>query len=107
MTMGTNWRDDAACLNADPDLFFPVGTAGLALDEIARAKRICRACPVQTPCLAWALDLGVASGVWGGTTEDERRAMRAAAARHRRRAATIRKHDEETCDPAGPRGPGH
>jgi hypothetical protein len=26
----TNWRDDAACLRADPDLFFPIATAGPA-----------------------------------------------------------------------------
>jgi WhiB family redox-sensing transcriptional regulator len=73
------WRDDAACRHTDPDLFFPVGTAGPALDQINEAKRICRACPVRERCLAWALNLGTASGVWGGTTEDERRAMRRAA----------------------------
>jgi hypothetical protein len=28
MTTDTNWRDDAACLDADPDLFFPMGTTG-------------------------------------------------------------------------------
>jgi hypothetical protein len=26
--------------------------------------------------LAWAIDHGITSGVWGGTTEDERRALR-------------------------------
>jgi hypothetical protein len=25
-----NWRDDGACLHADPDLFFPVAAAGPA-----------------------------------------------------------------------------
>jgi WhiB family transcriptional regulator, redox-sensing transcriptional regulator len=79
-----NWRDDAACRHADPDLFFPIATAGPALDQIDQAKRICRACPVQQPCLAWALELGVESGIWAGTTEDERRAIRAASAGHRR-----------------------
>ena len=79
-----NWRDDAACLHADPDLFFPVAAAGPALDQIDQAKRICHACPVQQRCLAWALELGIESGIWGGTTEDERRAIRAAGARHRR-----------------------
>ena len=86
MTTGTNWRDHAACLNADPDLFFPIGTVGPALDQIDKAKRICQACPVRTRCLAWALDLGAASGIWGGTTEIERRAMRRAANRQRNRA---------------------
>lgn len=80
-----DWRDDAACLHGDPDLFFPVGTAGPALRQVAEAKRICRACPVRMPCLAWALDQGISSGIWGGTTEDERRAIRSATASGARR----------------------
>ena len=80
--MGTgraDWRDDAACLQADPDLFFPVGTAGPALRQVAEARRVCLACPVRVPCLQWALSQGVSSGIWGGTTEEERRALRQAA----------------------------
>lgn len=74
-----DWRDDAACLHADPDLFFPVSTTGPALRQADEAKLICRACPVQAQCLAWALRQGVSSGVWGGTTEEERHAIRRAA----------------------------
>jgi WhiB family transcriptional regulator, redox-sensing transcriptional regulator len=85
MTTSTNWRNDAACLGVDPDLFFPIGTAGPALDQIDEAKRICRACPVRERCLAWALERGAATGIWGGTTDDERRALRRAAARDRAR----------------------
>ena len=73
MTGHTSWRDDAACRDADPDLFFPVGTTGPVQSHVDEAKRICRSCPAQTQCLAWALDQGVTDGVWGGTTEDERR----------------------------------
>jgi hypothetical protein len=29
-------------------------------------------------CLAWALNHGVAGGIWGGATEEERRAIRSA-----------------------------
>jgi WhiB family transcriptional regulator, redox-sensing transcriptional regulator len=76
MNTHVSWHEAAACRDADPDLFFPVGTAGPALRQIEEAKRICRACPAQAPCLAWALDQGVGSGVWGGATEDERRALR-------------------------------
>lgn len=86
MTRDANWRDDAACLHADPDLFFPVGTAGPALDQIDEAKRICRACPVRERCLAWALEVGGLAGVWGGCTEDERRALLRTASRHGYRA---------------------
>ena len=86
MIAGTNWRDDAACRDADPDLFFPIGTTGAALRQIDEAKRICRACPVRKRCLAWALDVGGVSGIWGGATEDERHALLSTASRRRYRA---------------------
>jgi WhiB family transcriptional regulator, redox-sensing transcriptional regulator len=76
MARQANWRLHAACCGVDPELFFPVGVTGPALLEILKAKRICRICPVRTPCLAWALDHKVTDGVWGGTTEEERRALR-------------------------------
>jgi WhiB family transcriptional regulator, redox-sensing transcriptional regulator len=76
MTAPSNWRDEAACRDTDPDLFFPVGPTGPALRQVDEAKRICRSCPVQARCLTWALDHRVTDGVWGGTTEDERRAIR-------------------------------
>jgi WhiB family redox-sensing transcriptional regulator len=72
----TNWRDHAACSRLDPDLFFPVSTSGASLVDIEAAKRVCQRCPVTTPCLRWALDLGQVSGIWGGTTEEERRVLR-------------------------------
>jgi len=78
VTVVVNWREDTACLHADPDLFFPIASIGPALDQIDQAKRICAACAVRRPCLAWALDQGVVSGIWGGTSEAERRAIRRA-----------------------------
>ena len=47
MTAPANWHQDAACRDVDPDLFFPIGTAGPALRQIDEAKRICLACPAQ------------------------------------------------------------
>lgn len=35
------------------------------------AKRICGTCPVQTPCLTYALHHPV-KGVWGGANESDR-----------------------------------
>ncbi|WP_202436815.1 WhiB family transcriptional regulator [Streptomyces sp. SID5910] len=69
------WLRRAACVDEDPELFFPVGTTGPALRDIAAAKRVCARCPVSTQCLALALDMGRASGVWGGTCEEERDAL--------------------------------
>ena len=34
-----DWRRAAACRNTEPDLFFPVGTTGPAVDQIDAAKR--------------------------------------------------------------------
>jgi WhiB family redox-sensing transcriptional regulator len=70
-----DWRNYAACRDADPDLFFPLGTVGASLPQIEQAKQVCRACPVSRTCLRWALDHGDA-GVWGGTTDEERRRHR-------------------------------
>ncbi|WP_369250838.1 WhiB family transcriptional regulator [Streptomyces sp. R41] len=69
------WLRSAACAEADPDLFFPVGTKGPALEDIAAAKRVCSRCPVTSECLAWALSNRQTSGVWGGTCEEERAAL--------------------------------
>ncbi|QKW23989.1 WhiB family transcriptional regulator [Kitasatospora sp. NA04385] len=85
---GEGWRDRAACLREDPELFFPVGVAGSALRQIECAKDVCRRCPVREQCLRWALDNGQDSGVWGGTSEDERRAMKRRAARQGLRAGS-------------------
>ncbi|MFF7475281.1 WhiB family transcriptional regulator [Streptomyces sp. NPDC008092] len=78
-----DWRDRAECRNEDPDLFFPIGTTGPSLHQTRRAKAVCERCPVQEPCLRWAMESGQAIGVWGGTTEAERRLL----ARRRHRAA--------------------
>lgn len=71
-----DWRDSALCRNEDPELFFPVGIAGPAQIQAEKAKEVCRNCPVTIRCLAWALETGQASGVWGGMSEEERRALK-------------------------------
>src|SRR6478736_3887197 len=71
-----DWRDRAACLDADPELFFPIGNTGPAILQIEEAKAVCRTCPVIDTCLKWALETGQDAGVWGGLSEDERRALK-------------------------------
>jgi WhiB family redox-sensing transcriptional regulator len=78
-----NWRDEAECLSENPELFFPIGTTGPAVGQLAEAKRVCRRCPVQDECLQWALRAGVDHGVWGGLDELERRALKRRSARVR------------------------
>lgn len=82
-----DWRHDAICRDEDPELFFPVGTSGPALMQIAEAKSVCRRCPVTESCLQWALESGQDAGVWGGMSEDERRALNRRSTRPRARTA--------------------
>ena len=38
------WMQEGACVFADPDLFFPVGSSMKALKQAAEAKAICNEC---------------------------------------------------------------
>jgi len=81
------WRLESACQDTDPDLFFPVGTTGPAIEQIEAAKAVCGICPVQSQCLEFALATNQDSGVWGGTSEDERRRLRRQWLARQRRAS--------------------
>ncbi|KPI18501.1 transcription factor WhiB [Actinobacteria bacterium OK006] len=63
------WGERAACRTADPEKLFVEGAAQ------NRAKAVCIGCPVQTECLAYALDNEIEHGIWGSMTERERRAL--------------------------------
>lgn len=82
-----DWRQQAACLDEDPELFFPIGNTGPALLQVEEAKKVCARCVVREQCLDWALSAGQDYGVWGGLSEDERRALKRRNARGRRRLA--------------------
>ena len=71
-----DWRHKAICRDEDPELFFPVGTSGPAIAQIADAKLVCGRCPVTAECLSWALESGQDAGVWGGMSEAERLTLR-------------------------------
>ena len=79
-----DWRSKAACLEEDPELFFPIGNTGPALEQIEQAKKVCARCEVVDTCLQWAIESGQDAGVWGGLSEDERRALKRRNARARR-----------------------
>ena len=78
------WRNRAACLDQNPELFFPIGNTGPALVQIEAAKAVCRRCEIVETCLAWAIESGQDAGVWGGMSEDERAALKRRNARARR-----------------------
>jgi WhiB family redox-sensing transcriptional regulator len=82
-----DWRDQAACRDTDPDLFFPVGTTGPAIEQIEAAKAVCGQCEAQAACLELALATNQESGIWGGTSEEERRRLRKLWLARQRRAS--------------------
>ncbi|MEU7900687.1 WhiB family transcriptional regulator [Nonomuraea sp. NPDC049152] len=65
----------AACLDEDPEIFFPISLQGAGHAQVERAKAICHGCPVRRPCLDYAITTRQADGVWGGTDPAERRAL--------------------------------
>ncbi|HZT64548.1 MAG TPA: WhiB family transcriptional regulator [Acidimicrobiales bacterium] len=69
--MSLEWRPAAACLGADPEIFFP--ERGQASD---RAKAICLSCPVRIECLTWSVVTCERQGIWGGVAERTRRSLR-------------------------------
>ncbi len=46
-----DWRADAACRDADPELFFPDGDIRSTRVHLKMAKLICRGCLVSATCL--------------------------------------------------------
>jgi WhiB family redox-sensing transcriptional regulator len=66
--MDTEWMARGNCQFEPPERFFPSDGVGVEI-----AKRICETCPVQTPCLEYALEQRIDHGVWGGTSERQRR----------------------------------
>ena len=69
----SGWRLRALCVGVDPELFFPLAETDSAT---ARARAVCRRCPVMLACRDWAVRHGEADGVWGDTTASQRRAIR-------------------------------
>jgi WhiB family redox-sensing transcriptional regulator len=86
--IAADWRELALCRDSEPSLFFPVGSTGPAMEQIAEAKTICAECPVQESCLQYALTTNQEAGVWGGYAEDERRRLRKRWLAERRRRQT-------------------
>lgn len=69
--MTEEWRNKAACADADIDLFFPVSNQNNAYDA---GRQYCARCPVRTECLDYALRSGSWHGLYGGMTPNQRQA---------------------------------
>ena len=70
-TRNLDWKADGACRDLPTSLFFPDNDA-----DSGPALAVCASCPVQEPCLDFALRTRQDDGVWGGRTETERKRLR-------------------------------
>jgi WhiB family redox-sensing transcriptional regulator len=72
------WQIKAECRGPQAAEFFPPSHFERKEDKEsreARAKAICRACPVQRACLDYALRIREPHGIWGGLNEGERKQL--------------------------------
>lgn len=60
------WREDAACRDADTDLFFPNAVGIKGANQKKQAMAICRTCPVIRQCKEAALANFENHGIWAG-----------------------------------------
>jgi WhiB family redox-sensing transcriptional regulator len=70
------WVLEGACIDEDPNLFFP-GPGELNTERAAKA--ICDRCDVKDKCLEYAMSRVQVFGIWGGMNERERRRARSQA----------------------------
>lgn len=71
----------AACVDADPEMFFPIesedhnGKPVASYTDAKTAKEICNSCDLKARCLDYALS-SYDIGIWGGTTDQQRISLR-------------------------------
>lgn len=74
-------KDDPACAQTDPEIFFPMdidmggGKYSAKYQSLESAKKVCQECPLIKECLEYALK-NHEIGVWGGTTEHDRKLIK-------------------------------
>lgn len=80
------WMARALCRKVGSPADWHPATEHLA--DVREVREVCRACPVQIPCLERVLsDPKPLTGVWAGTTTRQRKGMRTEIRRARRRTA--------------------
>lgn len=60
---GTDWRERAACMDYDPEWWFPDKSETAQRDM---AKAICGECPVRRDCQIFVDEIKPGYGVWAG-----------------------------------------
>ena len=69
------WVTEAACQDTPTDWWFPKQTPNSQVDVFRHGRLVCKRCPVQTQCLAHALEHRE-DGFWAGTTAEDREQIR-------------------------------
>jgi WhiB family redox-sensing transcriptional regulator len=72
------WQGRASCRGPNTPIFFPPSHFERKEEREARearAKSICRTCPVRRDCLDYAVRIREPHGIWGGLNEAERRQL--------------------------------
>lgn len=97
-----DWVKDAACRDADPDIFFEHNGHADGAISVTEAKGYCNGneyveeCPVRVQCLEYAMVANERYGVWGGLDEAERRSLkRDIRYRRKLREETAKRVEEE------------
>lgn len=74
-----DWRQHAACIGADPELFFPPPSRS-GPSRLSEARRYCNVCPVRAECRAAGLSRASSEiyGVWGGLPPKQLRRIKRA-----------------------------
>ena len=71
------WRDYAACLDADGDWFdVPNYSLKGQRNHCAALIGVCSECPVRVECLEYAMEFNLPHGIFGGLLPKERRSLR-------------------------------
>ncbi len=65
-----SWMEKAACINEDPNDFFPQRRVDRKYVS-ERAAAACGRCAVTAQCLEYAIKTGQTHGTWGGLSESE------------------------------------
>lgn len=66
------WMQDAACVEVDPDLFFPKPGDQKAIKD---AQKVCKSCTVLDDCAVFALRERPRHGIWAGMSRHTRDAL--------------------------------
>ncbi|WP_314222830.1 WhiB family transcriptional regulator [Streptomyces zaehneri] len=92
----SDWRDQAACVGEDPEIFFPLSDLAAPGTEASLARAVCRRCAVLIDCRDWAVEHGEDDGIWGATTAAQRRSIRRAT---REPTSPLGRHGDEAGQP--------